>query len=217
MMLAPLSKEVLEAFACPGCQGQLVLTQERLLFCRACLLGFRIHGEVPDLGLSRAVSFKKALAARGGGTCAVLTMVVGKAATGSLTVEPGHCVMLGRLAADDAEVTMVGRAGLPTALDDHTRRLIEKYVSKNIKGASAVEPVATATMIGCLKRDPDFLLDDTAVSRRHALLYQDGEGLWILDLVSKNGTFVHGKEVENQRLKNNDVVSLGGASLRVVI
>lgn len=229
-MTASLPKEAVEAFACPTCQGQLVLTQERFYFCRHCLLGFRVHGDVPDLGLSRAVSFKKMFAARRGGARALLSVVVGKAINPALIVMPGHCVVVGRVSAEDMDLTVVGRvpsgmavpsavvASLPVALDDHSRKLVEKYLSKNAKKTRLpADPVGSTSIVSDFKRDPDFLLEDAAVSRRHALIYQDVEGLWILDLVSKNGSFVNGKEVENQRLKNNDVVSIGSVSLRVSI
>lgn len=56
-----------------------------------------------------------------------------------------------------------------------------------------------------------LLLDDTAISRRHAELTPD-EGLWgnIRDLQSQNGTFVNGQRIHDRtRLRPGDQVCVG--------
>ena len=52
-------------------------------------------------------------------------------------------------------------------------------------------------------------LDDKGVSRRHAKLTCVGEGIFLTDLNSKNGTFCNGEKVLNRRLKDRDKIQLG--------
>lgn len=55
----------------------------------------------------------------------------------------------------------------------------------------------------------DLRFMDMSVSRYHALLTLDN-GIWTLtDLNSKTGTYVNGIKIKEQRLKNNDEITIG--------
>ena len=58
-------------------------------------------------------------------------------------------------------------------------------------------------------------LDDRSVSRRHVALESDGRGLRVIDLGSRNGTWVDTTRVRDASLRNGDVVRLGDAQLRL--
>jgi pSer/pThr/pTyr-binding forkhead associated (FHA) protein len=60
----------------------------------------------------------------------------------------------------------------------------------------------------------DVHLDESSVSRRHAILVQRRTGARILDDRSANGTFVNGRRVGQADLSNGDVVVLGRVVLR---
>ncbi len=61
----------------------------------------------------------------------------------------------------------------------------------------------------------DLLLEDRAVSRRHAELFFR-EGRWILiDLDSTNGTYINDEPVQRAEVLPGDVVTLGIERLRV--
>jgi hypothetical protein len=62
----------------------------------------------------------------------------------------------------------------------------------------------------------DIVLDSPAVSSSHAVLIQDGTGLAIEDLGSRNGTFVAGSRVGLHRLSDRDVVRIGEFTLTIV-
>ncbi len=65
-------------------------------------------------------------------------------------------------------------------------------------------------------RDPeaDLWTEDPAVSRRHARFGHDPEGhVYVQDLESTNGTFLHDRRVSIARLEPGDYVQLGGALL----
>lgn len=60
-------------------------------------------------------------------------------------------------------------------------------------------------------RSPDagVFLDDVTVSRNHALLVARGDGTYIDDLGSLNGTYVNRKRIESQRLEDGDEIQVG--------
>jgi len=60
----------------------------------------------------------------------------------------------------------------------------------------------------------DVRLEDSHVSRRHAILAVRGDGARILDDRSYNGTFVNGRRVTVQYLTDGDVVRVGRAVFR---
>ena len=60
----------------------------------------------------------------------------------------------------------------------------------------------------------DVRLEDSQVSRRHAILAVRGDGARILDDRSYNGTFVNGRRVIVQYLTDGDVLRFGRAVFR---
>lgn len=55
-----------------------------------------------------------------------------------------------------------------------------------------------------------IVLADASISAKHAVLTRTAEGWTILDLASRNGTFVNGEPVKDRRLlADNDIVRLG--------
>ena len=62
----------------------------------------------------------------------------------------------------------------------------------------------------------DIVLDDSSVSRRHALVTKRGDGTVILDDRSLNGVQVNGVRVSEATLKDGDVVLVGHVTLRYI-
>jgi pSer/pThr/pTyr-binding forkhead associated (FHA) protein len=62
----------------------------------------------------------------------------------------------------------------------------------------------------------DLRLDDSSVSRRHAILVARASGARILDDRSANGTFVNGRRVQQAELQPGDVIVLGRMVLRYI-
>ncbi len=60
----------------------------------------------------------------------------------------------------------------------------------------------------------DLRLDESSVSRRHAILVPRPSGARILDDRSSNGTFVNGRRVQQADLSNGDVLVIGRVVLR---
>jgi pSer/pThr/pTyr-binding forkhead associated (FHA) protein len=57
--------------------------------------------------------------------------------------------------------------------------------------------------------DSDIFLDDVTVSRDHALLVKRGDGWFIDDLGSLNGTYVNRQRIESHRLNDGDELQIG--------
>ncbi|KAA3619906.1 MAG: FHA domain-containing protein [Calditrichaeota bacterium] len=64
-------------------------------------------------------------------------------------------------------------------------------------------------------REPssEIFLDDLAVSRKHARIYYQDDIYYIENLKSKNGVLVNGEQISHCRLKNYDIIQIGGATL----
>jgi pSer/pThr/pTyr-binding forkhead associated (FHA) protein len=60
----------------------------------------------------------------------------------------------------------------------------------------------------------DLRLDESSVSRRHAILVPRSAGARILDDRSSYGTFVNGRRVQQADLRDGDVIVLGRVMLR---
>ncbi len=62
----------------------------------------------------------------------------------------------------------------------------------------------------------ELRFDDPTVSRRHALVVRQPDGVRVLDDRSLNGVFVNGRRVEWHTLKDGDEVLVGRHSLRFI-
>lgn len=76
------------------------------------------------------------------------------------------------------------------------------------RSGESFHPQGEHTTIG---RSPDcgIFLDDVTVSRRHAVLVEEGGRFRIEDQGSLNGTFVNHKRVESAELTDGDEVQIG--------
>jgi len=61
--------------------------------------------------------------------------------------------------------------------------------------------------------DNDIVLDNKAVSRKHALIEFDKNTALILDNESLNGTFVNNQKITEEVLKDNDQITIGKFNL----
>jgi len=76
-----------------------------------------------------------------------------------------------------------------------------------------VLPLGRLTRIG-RRANADIVLDDSTVSRRHALVL-DREGTpVIVDDRSRNGVYVNGRRVHEARLRHGDEVQIGARLMR---
>lgn len=84
-------------------------------------------------------------------------------------------------------------------------RLILKFDNRDLAERAVGQQAVT---IGRLP-DNDLTIDNPAVSGRHAKVYKQGDNYVIEDLQSTNGTFISGKRIGTQTLKDGDTITIG--------
>ena len=62
----------------------------------------------------------------------------------------------------------------------------------------------------------DIVIDNLAVSGEHAVIHMTGQEVEIEDLGSTNGTYVNGKAVKRNDLRNGDTIEVGKYKIRFV-
>lgn len=63
----------------------------------------------------------------------------------------------------------------------------------------------------------DVVIDNLAVSGEHAVFVMSGDDVLVHDLGSTNGTYVNGKPIKQQGLRNGDIVEMGKYKIRFVL
>lgn len=212
-------RELLSVLVCPKCMGQLRgSTGGESLLCNRCQVHYPVRDDVPILIPEEAISAGQAAVEEEMGQMTSLktvtiALVEGKNKGQEFKLPQGCCCAVGR-SVDDLESTRVFDTSGVVGLDDSTKQLVLTYVSQQFQGGAS--PGQTnSDDIGSFRRLPDLALSDGATSRLHAMLFHGPSGVGVLDLVSKNGTFVNGVEVESKFLKAGDVVTIGGSKLKI--
>jgi len=62
----------------------------------------------------------------------------------------------------------------------------------------------------------DVLIDNRFISKHHALLIRNQEAIHLVDLNSRNGTFVNSKRIASRRLRHQDIISIGDHRIKVI-
>jgi hypothetical protein len=127
-----------------------------------------------------------------------------------------YCARCGALLVKDEGGTETTQTFTPDDGDDSPAETLEDL---GVKGPALVVrsgggragemfAVEGETTIG---RSPDcgIFLDDVTVSRKHAILAERGNGFFIEDQGSLNGTFVNRKRVESGQLEDGDELQVG--------
>lgn len=209
-----ISRELLEILVCPQCKGGLDLVDGgRGLVCNKCQLKYPVQNDIPVM-LTQEASDLKSGAAKIKGPAASLPKVNFKVVQGadadlSFQLERGTCRAIGR-GETDPNRTMIFNVDLALTIDDGTKNLILQYIAKQFtKEGAKIAASAKGEKLGLFRRAPDIVLTDHSLSRLHAMVFA-GEGVvGILDLVSKNGTYVNGQEVESRILQKGDMIEMG--------
>ncbi|PIR20188.1 MAG: hypothetical protein COV45_07545 [Deltaproteobacteria bacterium CG11_big_fil_rev_8_21_14_0_20_47_16] len=211
MALAPM---LLDLIACPRCHGKLREEADgQRVACVACHVLYPIRDSIPHLVLDEAIDSKsgeKTSSIAEGQKAVRFREKPSQSAPRSFYLEYGTCKVVGR-PPNDPNRTMVMHIDMPLVLDESTKGLVHQYIRKQYSQLEGKD-VATSEL-GRFRRTSDVVLDDSSVSRVHAMFFFDGHTVGVLDLVSKNGTFVNGQEVESRVLKIGDVVEIGDTKI----
>ncbi len=80
----------------------------------------------------------------------------------------------------------------------------------------ATHPVEGEDLVIGRASECDVVLSDSLVSRKHARIWLENDGLRLEDLHSRNGVFVNGARVQTCCLEENDEIIIGGHALLVI-
>lgn len=214
-----IPKDLLSVLVCPKCQGPVRTAPDgNAVLCNRCQLHYPVRDDVPVMIAEEAVVLGQAqaeeeLSHMTGHKSVSIFVVEGKNKGLEVKLPLGCCRAVGR-SIDELESTRVFDASGVVGLDDSTKQVVMTYVTQQFQGGKSTDSAAGGD-IGAFRRLPDLSLSDGAISRLHAMMFHGPNGVGILDLVSKNGTFVNGVEVESKFLQESDVVTIGGSKLRI--
>ena len=207
--------ELLEILVCPRCRAKVSYDAGKQgILCAKCELLYPVQGDIPVMLEDEAFPMREGGSSMSGAkrVVAVFEITEGKNKGQVIKLPEGTCKAIGR-SLDDINKTQVFSMDFTMSLDDFTKKLIMNYIAKKSPQDKRPTQETSTDSIGNFKRLPDLVLDDPAISRLHAMIFHDSNGAGVLDLVSKNGTFVNGEEVESKSLQNGDLVEVGGTKL----
>ncbi len=211
-----VNPDMLSMVVCPECRGKLHATKEEVLLCVRCRLCFPFIDGVPDLNPANAMPVGTDGKPVVKDKTAFFTISEGKDSGVNFRVDVGCCKAIGRKL-DDTAKTQVFNLDFTMSLDEHTQKLILNYLAKTTGSKMKQKNTHEVRDLGHFKRLSDLILNDPGASRLHAMIFYDEQGVGILDLVSKNGTFVNGKEVEAMMMKPGDEVRVGNTRMTFVL
>jgi uncharacterized protein YbaR (Trm112 family) len=211
-----LSSTLLKVLACPRCKQLLSEpVRDDFIVCEPCQIAYPIRQEVPILleeEASEMLPGGKIMPASSK-TSVVYFKIIDGPREGELVKLPmGACRAIGR-SLDDLNKTQVLDSQMTVPLDDYTKKMVMNYLSK--KGGKFSSSSQEPGRLGEYQRLADLVFQDPAISRLHAMIFNDGSGVGVLDFASRNGTRVNGEEVESRSLKEKDVIKVGGTQLLV--
>lgn len=89
-------------------------------------------------------------------------------------------------------------------------------ISHNGEVVKEARVSAARTIIG--RSDlSDVVIENQYISKQHAMLVQSEGSLFLVDLKSRNGSYVNSKKISSQVLRNNDIIALGDFRIKVVL
>ena len=202
----PIHPELVQNLVCPQCKGGLHYTREEVLLCVVCRLCYPLVDGVPQLLMSEAMPLGPEGQIIPREEIATFVVESGPEEGQAFTLEKGTCKAIGRHI-DDAFKTQIFNTDFTMSLDDHTQKLIGNYFSKHL--SKKKKTPSKFSELGSFRRTPDLILTDPGISRLHAMVFYVEENVGLVDLVSRNGTFVNGREVETLLLKAGDSIQMG--------
>jgi hypothetical protein len=126
----------------------------------------------------------------------------------TVSVDSGACRLIGRHLSDN-ETSFIDPNG--NRVLDHTASTI---LSERLKEHV---PEAPSFSVTAFDRGPDVIFSDDSISRAHAMLFVDPQGVGIIDLASTNGTYVNGVRISSALVQDGDVIAIGASEMLVAL
>jgi hypothetical protein len=115
----------------------------------------------------------------------------------------------------DDSVVIVTRGAVPYMKDAQVLT-VGRLILTSGAGDTIVSLTRDSLTLG-RHRNNDIVIADTTVSAFHARIDRQPEGFVIVDLKSRNGTFLNSQRIESAPLKHGDELRLGASRLRYEI
>lgn len=138
------------------------------------------------------------------GEFGIATRVVGDDDSGDAPPPP-------ELPVEQPAQTMIYKAPAPPIPDAPPPEPEREVVTVTVAGRR--QEITTPRVVLGRSRECDVRIADVNISRRHAELRQEGATYWIKDLGSTNGVAVNGRQVERERLRDGDRITLGSTEI----
>lgn len=140
-----------------------------------------------------------------------------------IALEVNACRLIGRHLSEH-ETSFIDRDGnrmldaqahalLGEQLGDHLRK--DQAAAPAPRNHEPERPAHVASALNAFERGPDVIFADDAISRAHAMLFYDPQGVGIVDLASTNGTYVNTRRVSLTMLRDGDVIALGSSEVSI--
>jgi len=119
----------------------------------------------------------------------------------------------------DATVTMAARESVPLGAIAvevaGTSSLGARFSLRTLEGVppNGVYSIARSVRIG-RSEEGEIVLVDPSVSRSHAVVELDSRGAIVRDLDSTNGTYLNGRRIEAEPLRDGDELRFGNTRMR---
>ncbi len=211
----PTLSQLKEILVCPKCKGNFGESpQKEVLVCPVCHLAYPLRNGIPILLEDEALEIREGgqiVTKTAKAPAAYFRILSGSIAGEVVRLPLGSCKAIGR-SIEDLNKTQVFNTETTVPLDDFTKKVVMNYLGKKMGKPVPASPGSAG--LGSFKRLADLVLNDPAISRLHAMIFHDETGAGVLDLVSRNGTFVNGQEVESRTLKEGDLIEVGGTRLQ---
>jgi hypothetical protein len=124
----------------------------------------------------------------------------------TVSVETGACRLIGRHLSEN-ETSFIDPDG-NRVLDQTASKILTERLQEHV-------PQAPAFNVTAFDRGPDVIFSDDSISRAHAMLFVDPQGVGIIDLASTNGTYVNGGRVSSALVNDGDTIALGASEMVV--
>lgn len=221
--------EMIDILVCPQCKQKLASVEGgQGLLCKRCSLKYPVREGVPVMLVTEAMNMRSEGGSAPGGSGPKMSepsgvpggtqvfhhkvgfkVLAGSDEGVSFGLKKGECRALGRAHTDGGAKTTVMSVDWAISLDEETKGLVLQYIAQQFRKPVEANDLKSKDRIGAFQRAADIVFNDNAMSRLHAMVFFDDIGVGILDLVSKNGTFINGDEIESRLLKSGDTIEMG--------
>ncbi len=146
-----------------------------------------------------------------------ISIVSGKQKGETVTLSEGTCKIIGR-ALDNPNETLYQEKDLILDFLEAEIHKINSFLASfwNSKDKKpTAQKSSSKSLQNPFKRTQDLVLQDIQVSRIHAMVFNSGGECGIVDLMSKNGSYLGDQRIDMIALENGSIVTIGNTKIKI--